>query len=160
VPWKKVKEVGWTKLKEIAKILTQDNVEDWVEKAKVVNTLTLQDMVKKEAASAEGADASQSAETEKVTTKTFKVHAGQKEVIEAAIKKAKETSGTDVDTMALEYICSDYLAGSASSSKTPAQQLAATVKGLDIEVVMHIIDEAFPDFDFMVEKKDGEEKAA
>ena len=155
VPWTKIKEVGWTKLKEIAKILTIENVDEWVDKAKAVNTLTLHDMVKKEGE--KGSDEGGSTgETEKVTTKTFKVHAGQKEVIEAAIKKAKEASNTDVDTMALEYICQDYLAGSgaANSSLTPSQQLAKIVKSLDLEVVMHVVDEAFPDFDFVVDKKE------
>jgi hypothetical protein len=158
VPWKKVKEVGWTKLKEIAKVLTVENVDEWVDKAKQVNTLTLQDMVKKETSGSD--DAGAPAETEKVTTKTFKVHSGQKEVIETAIKKAKEASGTEVDTVALEFICQDYLGGSgaADASKTPAQKLAQQLKGMDIEVVMHIVDESFPDFDFTVDKK--EEAAA
>ena len=155
VPWEKIKTVGWTKLKEIAKVLTVENVDDWVEKAEKVNTLTLHDMVKKETEGGTTDDGTP-AETEKVTTKTFKVHAGQKEVIEAAIKKAREVSGTEVDTMALEYICQDFLGGSGAqnSSMTPAQQLAKLVKGLDLEVVMHVVDETFPDFDFTVDKKE------
>jgi len=162
VPWEKIKTVGWTKLKEIAKVLTVENVDDWVGKAEKVNTLTLHAMVKKETEGGSSDDGTP-VETEKVTTKTFKVHAGQKEVIEAAIKKAKETSGTEVDTMALEYICQDFLGGSGAqnSSMTPAQQLSKLVKSLDLEIVMHVVDETFPEFDFTVDKKEaGEETAA
>ena len=36
-----------------------------------------------------------------VTTKTFKMHDGQREVIEAAIAKAREAVNTKVDTVAL-----------------------------------------------------------
>lgn len=154
VPWEKIKTVGWTKLNEIAKVLTVENVDDWVAKAEKVNTLTLHDMVKKESEGG-ATDDGTPVETEKVTTKTFKVHAGQKEVIEAAIKKVREISGTEVDTMALEYICQDFLGGSGAqnSSLTPPQQLAKLVKGLDLEVVMHVVDETFSDFDFTVDKK-------
>lgn len=42
-------------------------------------------------------------------TKTFKLNPDQKETIEAAIEKAKEKSNTTVDTVALEYVCLEYL---------------------------------------------------
>ena len=46
VPWSKVNKIGWTKLKEIAKVLTKDNVDEWVKIASEQNTITLIDTVK------------------------------------------------------------------------------------------------------------------
>lgn len=45
VSWEKVKEFGWTKLKEIAGVLTQDNVDEWVDIAKQQTTLQLMQTV-------------------------------------------------------------------------------------------------------------------
>ena len=43
--------------------------------------------------------------------KTYKLHEDQAKTIDAAIEKAKATSGTSVDSAALELICLDYLGG-------------------------------------------------
>ena len=43
--------------------------------------------------------------------KTFKFHDDQVKTIDAAIEKAKATSGTSVDSAALELICLDYVGG-------------------------------------------------
>ena len=41
IPWAKVSSLGWTKLKELADILTQENVDEWVEKANSLSVLQL-----------------------------------------------------------------------------------------------------------------------
>jgi hypothetical protein len=41
--------------------------------------------------------------------KTFKLHPDQKEIVEAALKLAKQKSGTKFDTVALEYICQQFM---------------------------------------------------
>ena len=46
VPWDKVKYIGWTKLKEIAGVITTDNVDEWVKIAKENNTISLIETVK------------------------------------------------------------------------------------------------------------------
>jgi hypothetical protein len=43
--------------------------------------------------------------------KTFKFHDDQVKTIDAAIEKAKATSGTSVDSAALELICLDSVGG-------------------------------------------------
>ena len=142
--------------------MTVENVDDWVEQGREGQHAHAARHGQEGERRAAPRDDGTPAETEKVTTKTFKVHAGQKEVIEAAIKKAREVSGTEVDTMALEYICQDFLGGSGAqnSSLTPPQQLAKLVKQLDLEVVMHVVDETFPDFDFTVDKKEQDAASA
>ena len=136
VPWEKVKDLGWTKLKEIAPVLTAGNVDEWVKIAGQSNTLSLIDTVKKSQASKGGVKAIEDQSSKTVTTKTFKVHEDQKETIEAALAKAKADSGTTVDTVALEYICGDFLA---------AQTLAQKMKAMGIEKALAAVEAAFPD---------------
>jgi hypothetical protein len=87
----------------------------------------------------------QSAKT--VTTKTFKVHEDQKEIIETALKKAREDGNTTFDTVALYYICQDFLGG-----QTPAQRL----KQMGIEAALAAVEQAFPDAKIEVTLGDGE----
>ena len=90
VPWSKFDGLGWSKVKEIAGVVNNDNVDQWVKLAHEQNALTLIETVKNYKKSLAGKSIEdQSAKT--VTTMTFKVHEGQKEVIEAAVAKAKET---------------------------------------------------------------------
>jgi hypothetical protein len=44
--------------------------------------------------------------------KTFKFHDDQIKTVDAAIEKAKQSSNTPDDSVALEYICLDYMGGS------------------------------------------------
>ena len=138
VPWEKVKSVGWTKLKEIAKVINNDNVDEWVKIATAQTTINLIDTVKKHLASgAPVAIEDQSSKT--VTTKTFKVHEDQKLTIEAAINKAKEATGTAVDTAALEFICLEYLG---------TLGLGERLKTVGVEKATNALAEAFPEWDF------------
>lgn len=134
VPWSKVSHLGWTKLKEIAGVIKPDNVDEWVKIAEAQNTITLIDTVKQHKAKGSQTQIEdQSSKT--VTTKTFKVHEGQKEVIEAALAKARNEAGTTVDTVALEHICGDFL-----STMTIEQRL----KALGIEKAAEALEKAFP----------------
>jgi hypothetical protein len=147
VPWQKVQVIPWTKLKEIAKILTIENVDMWVEIAKKQNTITLIQTVKEHLAK----DAPQAIEdgmSKTVTAKTFKVHEDQKATIEAAVSKAKEQGSTQSDSVALEYICSDFL-----GSQTIPQKL----KSMGIEAALGALEKAFPNAKIEVEIEEIEE---
>jgi hypothetical protein len=134
IPWAKVKDLGWTKLQIIAAVLTQENVDEWVGVAKSQNTVTLIETVKN--AKAKAVQQSITDETSKtVTTMSFKVHEDQKATIEAAIEKAKVQSGTDTNTVALEFICLDFMGGTS---------LVDTFKKLGPEKVFKAVDQAFP----------------
>jgi hypothetical protein len=141
VPWEKVKGLGWTKLKEIAEVLTVDNVEEWVKIAGSQTTLQLIETVKShKQAGATKALEDQVSKT--VTTMTFKVHDDQKETVKAAITKAKEDSGTTVDTAALEFICLDFLGG---------QSMAQKLSKIGLEGALEALEKAFPGTNFSVE---------
>ena len=106
IPWDAVKDVGWTKLKDLSKVLTVKNVDTWVAKAKKLTVMQLQEVIQK--AQNKGGDVSEK-ETSAVTTMTFKVHTDQKDSIREALDKAKTETHTEVDTVALHNICQAYL---------------------------------------------------
>ena len=134
VPWAKVSTLGWTKLKEIAKVVTPENVDEWVKIASGQTTLQLIATVKASVAS-KSPKAIEDGGAKNVTTKTFKVHEEQKATIEAALTKAKEDGHTQVNTVALEYICMDYLG---------AESMLSKIKNLGIEAALELVEKAFP----------------
>ncbi len=150
IPWAKVKHLGWTKMSVLSPILTADNLDEWVKLAGEHNVPTLTEMVKKAKQSESGTkELSSDTSSATVTTKTFKLHEDQKETVEAALSKAKDDSGTDVDTVALEFICLDFL-----GSKKKAKPIAEQLKDAGIDAALEALNAAFPDTDFSVEVED------
>lgn len=147
VEWDKVKHLGWTKLKELAKILTPANVDEWVAliDGQEMTVLQLQEHIRAlEAGSAPAAeDASVAAESKKTTTMTFKLHEDQKATIREALDKAKHVSSTESDTVALEFIALDYLGGDSALKKVPTLQ--ELMSGKSAEEVLGAFGEVFPD---------------
>ncbi len=117
ISWEKVAKIGWTKMAAMISILTVENVDEWVKKAESMKTLQLiaeVDAKKKAAISPDG----KATEVATVTTKTFKLHADQRETIMLALEKAREQSGTEVDAVALEHICLDFMAGPTKTGES------------------------------------------
>lgn len=141
VPWEKVKSIGWTKLKEIAELLTIDNVDEWAAIAKSQTTLQLIETVKA-SKQKDSPKALEDQASKTVTTITFKVHEDQKETVKAAIAKAKDDSGTTVDTAALEFICLDFLGGQSMSDR---------LKKMGLEAALEALEKAFPNTNISVE---------
>ena len=150
VPWEKVKHLGWSKLKEIAPVMTLENVDEWVKIAEGQTLLQLIETVKshkqKDNPKLIGDEASKP-----VSTMTFKVHEDQKETIKAAIAKAKEQSSTTVDTVALEYICLDFLGG---------QTMSQRLKKMGLEAALEALEKAFPNTNISVEIEEAGDEAA
>lgn len=144
VSWNKVKNLGWTKLKELATILTKANVDEWVAVAENMTVLQLQDYIKAQAKQASApADAPAGSEAPStVSTMTFKVHPDQRETIRAALDKVRAAMGTDSDTVALEHMALDYLAGSGALKKAPT--LKDLMTGKSAEEVLGVFEEVFP----------------
>lgn len=146
IKWEQVKHLGWTKLKELATLLTPDNVSEWVGLAENMTVLQLQEHIKAQTAGAAGkadAPSTDTTEAQKTTTKTFKLHADQKETVEAALDKCKHETGTDVDSVALEHICLDYLGGDSVIKKLPT--LKELMQGKSVEEVLEVFGEVFPE---------------
>lgn len=157
IPWEKVSSLGWTKLKELADILTLENVDEWVAKAGPLTVKELQALLKQQGVG-EGAEPVTTTST--FTTLKFKVANDQAEVINSALSKAKAENGTEFDNVALERICGGYLAGNNALEAEPQKSLkdqlaAAGVASEGLTLALNALVEAFPSLDIVAEETDS-----
>lgn len=146
IPWEKVHHLGWTKLKDLAKVLTLENVDEWVAKAEKVTVIELQAMLK----ASTPTNGETSAKTkDDVTTVKFKLKADQLETVNSALNKAKAELGTEYDNVALENIMAGYLGGSVSAASGGAS-LEDQMKAAGWEKVLETFGELFPEIDIQV----------
>lgn len=143
VQWEQVKHLGWTKLKELSKHLTPENVTEWVGLAENMTVLQLQETIKQKLAGTSTASEVTESEAKKTTTMTFKLHEDQKQTVREALDKCKHETGTEVDSVALEHICIDFLGGESKLKAIPS--LAEMMKGKSAEEVLTVFGEVFPD---------------
>lgn len=147
IPYEKVKNVGWTKLKEIACLLTEDNVDALVKKAEGMNTLQLIEEVKLlKAGEVKATD--QKPKSNPISSKVFKLHDDQREIINEALAKAKEVANTEFEAVALENICFEYLNQSQVSTdkmpSLPQTSLMSMLQDKGTEKALLLMQEAFP----------------
>jgi len=146
IPWEKVSGLGWTKLKELGKVLTAANVDLWVGEAEKLTVLQLQVKVA-EAMSADGKAPTLTTDedmTTAITTFTVKVHEDQKEIIKEALSKARDDTGSDYDGVALEAIAMSYLeSGAVATLKTLMAKSSP-------EEVMDTFEQLWPHFNITV----------
>lgn len=152
VSWNKVKDVGWTKLKDLAPILTIENVDEWVNRAMNSTVLQLQESIAKHKTGslANSGITPEDDHKSPVTTFTVKVHEDQKTVIREAVDKAKIEAKTDFDGVALEAICMNYLAG---GNVGKPQALDTVLKSKTPEEVLTAFEAAFPEFEVTAKLK-------
>lgn len=151
IPWDKVSGLGWTKLKDLAPILTLENLEEWIEKASGVTVLELQALIKAHQSGPQG-DASSSKTTSDSVTLKFKVHNDQAEVIQSALAKAKGELQTDFDNVALAGICTGYLSNASGVAAGGGEvDLAATFKQLGYEAVLGVFEQVYPLIDMTID---------
>ena len=175
IEWDKLKPLGWTKVQIIAPVLTVENADSWIKIAGEQNSLTLIETVKNSKKPLiEG-----ESQPKTVTNMKFVLHSDQKKTVDAALDKAKAASSTDVASVALEYICLDYMggvsydqrvatAGPVATGKAIAkafggnpEQLAALMGQLDIEAALNAVGAAAPNLNITVAlADDGESEAA
>lgn len=153
VPWESVKGVGWTKLKELAKILTEDNVDEWVAKANSMTTIQLQEEIKASFTNGTEEGGEETTKVTTVTTLTFKLHDDQKEIVKACLEKAKVDFGTEYDAVALENIATAYMESGTGKAKTVtktvevAKPLIDSMKDVGWEEAINTFEQAFPNID-------------
>lgn len=141
IPYEKVAALGWTKLKDLAKLLTLDNVDEWVEKAKGLTVIELQALLKA------GPTKEKVETTDEFTTVKFKLKQDQVEVVNSALNKAKAEGQTEFDNVALEYICAGYLGGSITTTAAP---LPDQMQKAGIVDTCEALGKAFPEYNFSV----------
>jgi hypothetical protein len=144
IPWEKVHHLGWTKLKDLAPILTLENLEEWVAKAEIMTVLELQAALK-----AKPDNASSTPTTDEIVTLKYKVKNDQAETINHALAKAKGECQTEFDTVALENICALYLSGNMGAAGTGGDLKAAMAES-GWEAVLTLFGELYPTIDLQV----------
>lgn len=145
IPWEKVSHLGWTKLKDLASVLTLENVDDLVAKAEKLTVKELQAMLK--AGQGEGGEKTAKT-TDDIVKITFKLKADQSEVVQQALAKAKGELHTDFDSVALENICSGYVGGTTHVNKPFS--LDEVIEATGFEPLLKRIAELFPAYDIVV----------
>ena len=150
VPWDEVAVLGWTKLKELASVMSLSNYAEWVDKASKMTVLQLQEYLKvmKEQV-ANGTLEEGDEEVVAVSTLTFKVHSDQKEVVKQALEAAKKAHKTEFDNVALEHIALTYISEGAGAL-TLKDQLSLA----GIDDAMDAFQAAFPSAKLSVEFED------
>lgn len=148
VPWAKVKDIGWTKLKEVVPFLTAENADEWVGRCNSMTVLQLQEYISK----LKSGQLSHSGEPvpdapSSLSTMTFKVHADQKENIKSAVEKAKGEASTEFDSVALDAICLNYLSG-GKSMKMPS--LKSVMEKSNPEEVLETFEKLWPNIEVKV----------
>lgn len=153
IPWDAVKNVGWTKLKELSAILTKDNLEFWVKKAEELTAIQLIKFIadyKQKENKANTTDDDMEDAKGKLTTYTCKVHEDQKEMIKEAIIKAKSDANTEFDGVALESICMNYL--NVEVPKGGGGDLQSIMAGMKYNEVLAAFEVVFPDVNLVVKE--------
>ncbi len=152
VPWSKVQHLGWTKLKELSLIITQDNADQWIEVATHCSVLQLAEAIRQ--ARSAGDDEAPT-DMPDVVAMVFKVHPEQKHNIDLAIAKAKKAMGTEYITVALDAICLNYLSGEVVKAVEYSDEMSADLttllRSLGVVEVAEAVDVAFPDVNFVFE---------
>jgi hypothetical protein len=108
VKWAQVQHIKWTKLRAVAGVLNKENVGHWIGIASKHPKREINELVKKHHMASGAAMAGGSTGTH---IRNFKLHDAQKKTIDAALEKAKATSGTSMNSVALELICLHYVGG-------------------------------------------------
>jgi hypothetical protein len=150
VTWEQIAPVGWTKLKELLPVVTKDTVVEWLEVAKGLTTLQLHEHVKQALLVGTG-EAGDVEDINSVTTKTFKLHEDQRETVVTALSVARDAAETEYDSVALEYICLDYLNnGQSAGAGSGAIELTSAFKALGYESVLKVFEEVWPEVELEV----------
>lgn len=160
IPWEKVAALGWTKLKDLAPVLTLENLDEWIAKASPCTVMELQAMIK--ASLNPGTDGASSTTTSDSVVLKFKLHNEQAEAVQSALAKAKGELTTDFDNVALAGICTGYLANASAVNAAPAGEvdLKAMFLSMGYEAVLIAFDAAFPLINLEVEATAYEESLA
>lgn len=159
IAWEQVDGLGWTKLKEISAIVSQDNVKLLVQEAKKMTVLQLQQWVKgyMDDGAETGDDATPATD---ITTLTFKLHPDQKDTVKAALDVAKQNFTTEFDNVALENMSLAYVASQTGApteqgppSEDPAHDAVHILKGIGLEAAIEAFNKAFPEVALSLSEK-------
>ena len=159
ITWAKVEHIGWTKLRAVARVLKPGNADSWIEFASTHAKTEIIEHVRQELGTSCAPATSGSTGWR---NKTFKLHDDQIEIVSVAIEKMKEKSETLHDSVALEFICQEYLAGQTLEQKLPhlspdamADVLTSIFKRYEKDALKDILKSALANFGGTLEVMEG-----
>jgi hypothetical protein len=135
VAWAQVQDIGWTKLRAIARVLDEESAQHWISMAAGHSKKEIIELVKQHLTASCGAAESSSTATR---VSSFKLRDDQAESVNAAIETMKKTANTPDDSAALAAICLDYIEGAA---------LQERFVGLESDAVAKKISDVLNNFD-------------
>lgn len=156
IPWDKVKHIGWTKLREITRVINQKNIDKWVALAEKHSVAELKELVRaelyKQQVKAAGGDAEQVPMKSAMKKLTFSMHDDQYSTVVEALKDIKEEVKTEFDSVALYNLCLGYLGGSVKSAKvvSPAMLLQESMMKMGYMEVLEVFEKVFPTVELWV----------
>ena len=133
-------------MRDIASRADHDDAEYWLERAQSdgMTVLKLQQELKEYYSSPGDEGVSVSPEVMK-----FSFYPDQVETVSAAIDKAKEAGNTSHDSVALEYICLEYV-GSNGSKFEPGQLIGLASNMIGIDGIIEHLASLYPNVDIQV----------
>ena len=106
VAWAQVQDIGWTKLRAIARVLDKESEHHWIAVASNHSKKEIIELVKQHLTASGGAVAGSSTATR---VRSFNFQEVLAETVTEAIEKMKKSSNTMDDSVALAYICQEYI---------------------------------------------------
>jgi len=119
-------EIGWSKMRELSKVINPDNMTDLVQKAKSMNIDNLQEEVKRiRLRSGSGAGGAVAGQPEEYMRYSFKLLDSEYKLVQSAIDTAygelKEEGATDRKGFLLSHICDQWLSDPAHYDVGPLE---------------------------------------
>lgn len=135
----KLREIGWSKLKELVGVVTEENVDEWVAKAMEMTVPQLALERKKHLALLDGEDGSGGGDV--VKRVTFQLFDDQSDVVESALELAKAMSESDKKGNLISLICQDFCATNSSEAPSGASYLKRIEQFFGVKLVAINLDD-------------------
>jgi ribosomal protein L9 len=142
-------KIGWSKLKEIAKVMTHDTIDEWFKRAQELSLRELISYIK-----ALKEDGDKSKEKDKpdgksdLTKVKFDVHADQLQSLNSALEKAQGITESEFGAVNLTQICDAYNADFDPDKVSVS--MADQMKSAGWEATLQAFAEVFPGVDLEV----------
>jgi len=153
IPENRIQQVGWVKAGYLASldrvgVLTDENVEEWLERATEITTQELVAEIKEAKAKVETLDTSiiptinpntGPAVLETIERVSFHLYPGQQECVKKAFEVASRIAGSDKKGHLLETICLSFLSGDVSQLSNKRDEISWYIKRLEQHLNVKLI---------------------
>ena len=143
LPKELLRDLEWTKARELITVITADNAEELLGKIKGMTYKDVRDMVR----AMRGGGTAGETDAEKMVTLTFRLHPDQAENVNRAIEIAQGMAKSDKTGHALDLICLDFVGSAAGATPDAALvSLGVLIKHVEraygVELEVKSVDEA------------------